>query len=213
MSRFSDWGDCLEPLLRDARFRAELLDQLEDDGERLVAALVANKPLSEVELEKVDEALREAYDFLAEQVVCLDWYSCSPMGGDGASWILGFADVYWFCSSDWENQGPFESLGNALDASSSFSMATENASLKSSHVSDDTLLSIAESVCPYDSTIYVNGTEYRHGEDGLVSTEDDEEGNNNAAEEEDDVDEDDDIDDIDEDDEVDEDGEEDADED
>ena len=173
MSGFSDWGDCLEPLLRDARFRAELIDRLEGDGERLVDAAIHGKELTADEQERLDEELRETYVFFAKQVVCLSWDSCSPMGGDGASWVVSFAGVYWFCSSDWENEGPCSSLGEALGCSSSFSMATHNATLKSDTMSAEELLPIAEDVCPHDGTIYVNGSDYRHGDDGLVLADDD----------------------------------------
>ena len=119
------------------------------------------------------EVSSETYDFFAKQVVCLSWDSCSPMGGDGASWVVSFAGVYWFCSSDWENEGPCSSLGEALGCSSSFSMATHNATLKSDTMSAEELLPIAEDVCPHDGTIYVNGSDYRHGDDGLVLADDD----------------------------------------
>jgi hypothetical protein len=169
MTTFDDWAEVLPQLLRDARFRAELIDRLEDDGERLVNACLTGKALSPDEAETLHEELCETYSFFAERVVCLDWDSCSPMGSSGASWVDGFAGVYWFGSSDWEGQGPFDSVDGALSASSSFDMATYDASLRSDALGEADLLRMAASICPHDGEIYVNGTAYRHGDDGLVA--------------------------------------------
>ena len=96
------------------------------------------------------------------------------MGGGGASWVDGFAGVYCFGSSDWEGQGPFDSLEEALNASESFSMATHGASIDSDQLSKAALLRIASSICPDDGSIYVNGTKYVHGKSKLKVCRDEE---------------------------------------
>ena len=172
MSAYTYWVDVLPKLLRDARFRAELIDRLEDEGDCIVTAAAAGTSLSDTDQERLAEELGETFAFLASRVVSLDWEDSTPMGGCGASWIDGFADVYWFGSSDWEGQGPFESISAALGASSSFDTATYGAWLRSEVVDDAQLLSIGASICPHDGDIYINSTRYRHGEDGLEERDD-----------------------------------------
>lgn len=172
MTDYSDWVEALPKLLRDARFRAELIDRLEEDGERLVAAMLTHQQIAEEDQQRLAEELGETYEFFAARVVTLDWAGDTPMGGSGASWISAFADVYWFGSSDWEASGPYESIGQALGASSSFDMPTYGAWLRSEVVGDAELLSIGASICPHDGDIYINSARYRHGEDGLEAHED-----------------------------------------
>lgn len=174
MINYEDWLEAMPALLRDVALREEVIDDLEDDGPRLVAAGAAQRTLSADDAECLVEAASEAFYRRSKRVVTLDWDSCSPMGGCGASWVDGYAGVYCFGSSDWEAQGPFDSVDGALCASSSFEMATYDASLQSDTLSEARLLSIGWSICPYDGTIYVNGAAYRRGEDELVPADDDE---------------------------------------
>jgi hypothetical protein len=106
-----------------------------------------------------NEALVDAIQAIIEEegreVLAVGWDSDAP-GMSGAHWITRWKNLYFFHSSDLDDEGPFESLGDVL-AMEEFSTATSGAELTSEVLSLKLLKEIALSLVGDGDTVFING--------------------------------------------------------
>ncbi|MFM1769023.1 MAG: hypothetical protein RJA22_1552 [Verrucomicrobiota bacterium] len=103
----------------------------------------------------------------AETVFSLCWDSNRP-GGSGAIWINEFKGFYFCTSSDYDPEGPFESLDDAL-ACEWFHTPTPNPEITCQKLPLNELLAIASSLVSEEGEeVYINSERYVLEEDELV---------------------------------------------
>jgi len=114
-----------------------------------------------------NEALLDEVQAIIERegkdVLSVGWDSDAP-GMSGVHWISRWKDLYFFHSSDLDDEGPFESLGDVL-AMEEFSTVTSGAELTSEVLSLKMLKAIAVSLVGEGDTVFINGDGFvRRGE-------------------------------------------------
>jgi hypothetical protein len=106
-----------------------------------------------------NEALVDAVQAIIERegkdVLTVGWDSNAP-GMSGAHWITRWKNLYFFHSSDLDDEGPFESLGDVL-AMEEFSTVTSGVELTSEVLSLKLLKGIALSLVGEADTVFING--------------------------------------------------------
>jgi len=103
----------------------------------------------------------------AETILSLGWDGNAP-GCSGAIWVNRWKGLYFCTSSDYDPEGPFESLDEALGMEW-FYTATSNPEINSEALPLKKLLGIGRRLVSEDGDeIYINGTRYVLKADTLV---------------------------------------------
>ena len=154
------FGKLIPRLLRQAGIREALSEAFASEGLEILDMLDRGQDLPADTAEQVREVILEALSSGGQTILALGWDSEIP-GGDGAIWITESAGVYLVSSSDYEDQGPFETLDEALDCEC-FSVTTSNPSVESRVLPLDALLSIARRVVDWENegSVWINNEEY-----------------------------------------------------
>ncbi len=149
---------CLQRLARRRPVRAALVETFGDLAVLKTAG--DGQSLSHETARHARASIEGVFGAHGKEVLCLAWDGLIP-GSGGAVWVTRYADLYLVTSSDYEPQGPFVTLGDAL-LCDMFMVTTSNPELSSTVLTTKDLVSIAAGVVDWENagTIWINETEF-----------------------------------------------------
>jgi hypothetical protein len=146
---------CLQRLARRRPVRAALVETFGDLS--VLKTVAAGQSLCHEAAQQARGSIEGVFDGHGKQVLCLAWDGLIP-GSAGAVWVTEYAGLYLVTSSDYEPEGPFATLGDAL-LCDLFMVTTSNPELSSATLTTEELLRIGSGVVDYEDggTIWING--------------------------------------------------------
>lgn len=160
---------CLQRLARRGTVREALVETFGDLT--VLKTIAAGQSLSPEAAQQASASIEGVFDGHGKQVLCLAWDGLIP-GSAGAVWVTEYAGLYLVTSSDYEPEGPFATLDDAL-LCDLFMVTTSNPELSSTVLTTEKLLRIASGVVDNDNggTIWINGEEFIADGTGLKPVE------------------------------------------
>ena len=158
-------------LLSNSDFRNELKDMLDEDAKIILSRTLRGETISGGDMDTIYDSAYDTFCNNTGSVLSLGWDGDFP-GMSGAVWISELEGVYIVRPSDYDDEGPFGSLDEALE-SECFSTTTANPELDSDVIPLAELLKIAEGVVDWenDGEIWINSVKYVVKDDDLVEAE------------------------------------------
>jgi hypothetical protein len=144
-------------LLRDASFRDEFEQQFGSHGSSVADAILTEKKLSPDDAGQAYDVAFDLFRSNAGAVLSLGWDGNAP-GMSGAIWISELGGIYIVTSRDYDDQGPFGSLDEAINQSDQFGVVTANPELDSDVLTLQRLKKLARQVVDWenDGDIWIN---------------------------------------------------------
>lgn len=169
MNNEIDFRPYLPQLLGNSEYFNNMVEYLGEDYRSRLTELVTTEQKNSSFVDTVSECARDVFDECAttRTVLSLGWDSNGP-GGSGAVWVQELAGVCMVCSSDYDPEGPFDSIEEALYCDC-FCTTTSRAEVDSDHLDTEQLLEIASAVYDWENggDILINGRRYRGDGDKL----------------------------------------------
>jgi len=137
------FAEALPQLRTHVGFRKQVADAFarvrESQPQHVYRALLAGKAVPDEVWETIGDDVVRAFENHATTVLTLEWDSSSPLGGNGCSQVVALAGVHVCVSTDWEAEGPFDSVDDAVWRYESFSLPTSSADFSSRTLSTEAL--------------------------------------------------------------------------
>ena len=144
------FAEALPQLRTHVGFRKQVADAFarvrESQPQHVYRALLAGKAVPDEVWETIGDDVVRAFENHATTVLTLEWDSGSPLGGNGCSQVVALAGVHVCVSTDWEAEGPFDSVDDAVWRYESFSLPTSSADFSSRTLSTEALGALLESL-------------------------------------------------------------------
>jgi len=147
-------------LLESADFRKDLEANLGDRAPKIISDIESGKETEGENRDLLFDAANAAFRSNAHNVLSLGWDGGFP-GMSGAAWVSELEGVFFVTSSDYEAEGPFDTLDEALTCEC-FGTVTESPELDSETLPLEQLLEIAHGVVDWENEgdIWINSRRF-----------------------------------------------------
>lgn len=142
------FAEALPQLRTHVGFRKQVRDALarvrDSQPQHVYRALLHGKAVPDEVWETIGDDVVRAFENHATTVLTLEWDSGTPLGGSGCSQVLALAGVHVCVSTDWDAEGPYDSVDDAVWSYESFSLPTSSADFSSRTLSTEALGKLVE---------------------------------------------------------------------
>lgn len=144
------FAEALPQLRTHVGFRKQVADAFarvrESQPQQVYRALLHGKAVPDEVWETIGDDVVRAFENHATTVLTLEWDSGTPLGGSGCSQVLALAGVHVCVSTDWDAEGPYDSVDDAVWSYESFSLPTSSADFSSRTLSTEALAALVASL-------------------------------------------------------------------
>lgn len=144
------FAEALPQLRTHVGFRKQVADAFfrvrESQPQQVYRALLQGKAVPDEVWETIGDDVVRAFENHATTVLTLEWDSGTPLGGSGCSQVLALAGVHVCVSTDWDAEGPYDSVDDAVWSYESFSLPTSSADFSSRTLSTEALAALVASL-------------------------------------------------------------------
>ena len=144
------FAEALPKLRTHVGFRKQVRDALarvrDSQPQHVYRALLHGKAVPDEVWETIGDDVVRAFENHATIVLTLEWDSSTPLGGNGCSQVLALAGVHVCVSTDWDAEGPYDSVDDAVWSYESFSLPTSSADFSSRTLSTEALAALVASL-------------------------------------------------------------------